>query len=412
MRFSFIHAADLHIDSPFASLSLKDAAVAERFAAAGRKAVEALIQETINSKAAFLIIAGDIFDGDWKDVTTGYFFARELGKLKRAEIPVYIVKGNHDAESLMSRSLTYPDNVHSFASNKSETVVLEDLGVALHGRSFGTRKVADDFAKTYPARREGKLNIGVLHTALDGTRGHESYAPCNLDDLRQFGYDYWALGHIHTPAIVAEDPWIVFPGNLQGRSVRETGKKGAVRVNVEDDRIIGVEWLELDAARWAHESVDVSACSGIPEIHETIRRRLAQVHGTCDGRPLAVRITLEGNTPAHTHLIFAQENILDEARATGFQIAEDCWVEQVKIATSSPPLPLTPSADRDVIDIGALLETTANDQDYIDVVASLVKEITDKMPKSLLSYPELVSSADADKLSKESLAYLMGRMQQ
>ena len=133
MRFSFIHAADLHIDSPFAGLGIKDPVVAERFARSGRKAVETLIAETIESKAAFLIIAGDVFDGDWKDVTTGLFFARALGPLHRAGIPTFMVKGNHDAESVMSRGLSYPESVHSFASDRAETVRLEPYRLALHG---------------------------------------------------------------------------------------------------------------------------------------------------------------------------------------------------------------------------------------------------------------------------------------
>src|ERR1700761_8454580 len=101
MRFTFIHAADLHIDSPLAGLRLKDENVARRFAEAGRKAVQALIDATIASEAAFLIIAGDVFDGKWNDVTTGLFFVGAVSALHRAGIPVFIVKGNHDADSLM-----------------------------------------------------------------------------------------------------------------------------------------------------------------------------------------------------------------------------------------------------------------------------------------------------------------------
>ncbi|WP_320109708.1 metallophosphoesterase family protein [Rhodopseudomonas sp. P2A-2r] len=145
MRFSFIHAADLHIDSPLAGLGLKDRAVAERFAHAGRRAVEALVSEAIDSKAAFLIIAGDVFDGDWRDVSTGLFFVRAIGALHRAGIPTVIVKGNHDFESGMSRSLPYPDSVKFFSSRKAETIALDAHRVALHGRSFPTRLVLDNF---------------------------------------------------------------------------------------------------------------------------------------------------------------------------------------------------------------------------------------------------------------------------
>ncbi|HTO78726.1 MAG TPA: DNA repair exonuclease, partial [Methylocystis sp.] len=193
MAFTFIHAADLHIDSPLAALGCKDALVRERFAHAGRRAVENLVAETIAAEAAFLLICGDIFDGEWRDVSTGHFFARELGRLERAGIPTFIVKGNHDAESQIVRGLPYPESVRVFASRGAETVAIDWLRVALHGRSFGQRLVGGDFLASYPARREGYINIGLLHTALDGSRGHESYAPCTLDDLKRFGYDYWAL---------------------------------------------------------------------------------------------------------------------------------------------------------------------------------------------------------------------------
>ena len=251
MRFTFIHAADLHIDSPLASLGAKDAEMAEIFARANRRAVEALVAETLASEAKFLVIAGDVFDDDWKDVSTGLFFVRALGELDRKGVPTFLIKGNHDAASKMSRALPYPASVVEFESRRAHTHLLEDLRVAVHGRSFAERGTSDDFVASYPARREGWLNIGVLHTSLDGKPGHAPYAPCSVADLQRFGYDYWALGHIHAAEIVARDPWIVYPGNVQGRSPRETGPKGAMRVTVEDGRIVAVEPLVLDVARWA-----------------------------------------------------------------------------------------------------------------------------------------------------------------
>src|ERR1700730_16207897 len=278
MRFHFIHAADLHIDSPLASLGLKDPAVAARFARANRGAVEALVRETIASEAKFLIIAGDIFDGDWRDVSTGLFFTRAVGDLHRAGIPTLIIKGNHDADSVIARSLTYPENTLTFASNRAETKTLDALRVALHGRSFGVRNPTGEFLGSYPARREGWLNIGLLHTALDGTRaGHESYAPCTVEDLKRFGYDYWALGHIHAAEIVSRDPWVVYPGNLQGRSVRETGAKGAMRLTVENVRIVDVTPLVLDGARWAHLNVHVASDETEGDVFSRVVAQMSKV---------------------------------------------------------------------------------------------------------------------------------------
>jgi DNA repair protein SbcD/Mre11 len=406
MRFTFIHAADLHIDSPLAGLRLKDEAVAQRFANAGRGAVQALIEETIASKAAFLIIAGDVFDGDWKDITTGLFFVRAVSTLHRAGIPTFIVKGNHDADSLMSRDLPYPDSVNVFPSDKAASITLDGCRVALHGRSFPNR-LSSQFVETYPARRDGWLNIGVLHTSLDGTRGHDGYAPCSVDDLRRFGYDYWALGHIHAAEIVSREPWIVFPGNLQGRSVRETGAKGAVRVTVEDGRIVEVTPLALDGARWAHLTVDVAAVADEAEMIQRIAAELTSVHAQSEGRPLAIRVTLVGTTALHNRLVAQREILEDDIRACGFQIATDCWVEQLKVKTSPLVRPAVLSASES-IDVEDLLAEVTDDPGFAEVLAELTETVKAKLPKDL---QEEFSKSDMLKsLADDARAMLAGEV--
>jgi DNA repair protein SbcD/Mre11 len=402
MRFTFIHAADLHIDSPLESLGAKDPAVAERFARAGRAAVEALIAETIASEAKFLIIAGDIFDGDWRDVSTGLFFARQIGALHARGIPTFIAKGNHDADSVMSRALPYPDSVHVFAPARAETRTIEPLGVALHGRSFAQRGVPDDFVTTYPARREGWLNIGVLHTGLDGARGHESYAPCKIDDLARYGYDYWALGHIHAAEIVSRDPWIVYPGNLQGRSPRETGAKGAMRVSVEDGRVVAVEPVALDAARWAHETIDVTGLADASEAPARVAAALARAYQAADGRPLAARATLTGVAPAHARLVALREQWEAEARALAFAIGADCWLERLKIATRPPAeRPLAPEAD--ALDVDGLIAAAADDPEFAATLAELRRTVADRLPAALRPEMDLAEPAALAALTRDLL---------
>ncbi|MBB5048825.1 DNA repair exonuclease SbcCD nuclease subunit [Rhodopseudomonas rhenobacensis] len=407
MRFSFIHAADLHIDSPLAGLSLKDKAVAARFAQAGRRAVEALIEQTIASEAAFLIIAGDVFDGDWKDVSTGLFFVRAISALHRAGIPVFIVKGNHDAASVMSRDLPYPDSVTVFGAGKASTIALDAHRVALHGRSFPNRLTAD-FVESYPPRRDGWLNIGVLHTSLDGTRGHDGYAPCSVEDLKRFGYDYWALGHVHAAAVVCDDPWIVYPGNLQGRSVRETGAKGAVRVTVEDGRVIEVTPLALDGARWAHLTVDITDVAHEDEMLARCRDALAEAQAQSEGRPLAARITLIGATSLHNHLIARRETLQDDLRATAFQLADDCWVEQLKVKTSLPARSAAVEAGADALDADRLLREAASDPEFAAVLADLTEIIKAKLPKDL--HDEFDRSDALQRLADDARALLAGEV--
>ena len=104
--------------------------------------------------------------------------------------------------------------------------MLEDLGLAVHGQGFAKREVTEDLSSAYPQADPHLFNIGLLHTCLDGKPGHEPYAPCTVDGLRSKGYQYWALGHVHNREVVSQDPWIVFPGNIQGRHARETGSQG------------------------------------------------------------------------------------------------------------------------------------------------------------------------------------------
>jgi exonuclease SbcD len=407
MRFSFIHAADLHIDSPLAGLRLKDAAVATRFAEAGRRAVEALVAETIASKASFLIIAGDVFDGSWKDVTTGLFFVGAIGRLHREGIPTFIVKGNHDAESVVARDLPYPDSVRVFSASQASSIVLESCRVVLHGRSFPNRHI-DEFVATYPARHDGWLNIGVLHTSLDGRPGHAGYAPCSVDDLKRFGYDYWALGHIHAHEIVDRDPWIVFPGNLQGRGIRETGAKGAVRVTVEDGRIVEVAPMVLDGARWAHLTLDIPDADAEDEVVARITAAIADAHAGAEGRPLAIRVTLTGATALHNHLVARREWLEEDLRARALQFGDDCWIEQLKVRTTSPPRPLAQLSSEDSLDLDQLLDATLADAEFAATLADLIETVRAKLPKDLQD--DLVADNPQQTLADEARALLAGAL--
>ena len=213
--FTFIHAADLHLGSPLTGLALKDPDIARRFASAGRRAFEDLVSQAIEIGAAFLIVAGDVYDGDWSDNTIGLFFARQVARLDRAGIPVILVRGNHDAESVITKAITLPDSVRTFPTTRADTHRLEHLRVALHGRSFPNRAVEENYALSYPAPLPGWFNIGVLHTSCTGHAAHATYAPCSVADLTGRGYAYWALGHVHEYAELAQDPFVVFPATCR-----------------------------------------------------------------------------------------------------------------------------------------------------------------------------------------------------
>ena len=199
--FKFIHAADTHIDSRLLGLAAYEGAPVDRLRGASREAFANLVTLAIKEKVAFVIIAGDLFDGQWEDMRTGLWTAGQFRRLARENISVYLIRGNHDAASKVRARIDWPKNeqgaqiVHEFSVRKAETFQLADLGVALHGRGFAHQEAPDDLAKDYPDPVDGAFNIGVLHTSLSGDANHDTYAPTSEQVLVNKGYDYWALTH-------------------------------------------------------------------------------------------------------------------------------------------------------------------------------------------------------------------------
>jgi DNA repair protein SbcD/Mre11 len=330
----FVHAADLHIDSPLRGLDSYAGAPAERLRGATRRALENLVALCLEEEAAFLLLAGDVFDGSWKDYSTGLFFAKQMARLREAAIPVVLVRGNHDAASSVVKALRMPDNVRELSSRKAETLELPDLGVCVHGQSFAQRAMPEDLAARYPDRVPAAFNVGLLHTSLDGRPGHEPYAPSKVETLRSKGYDYWALGHVHAREIVSDAPWIVYPGNLQGRHARETGAKGASLVTVEDGVVRSIEHRALDAVRWEVVAVDASPAGDPLEVVDRARAVLEASVAAAEGRIVAVRIVVQGATRANGAIRRDVDRFTSELRAAATETG-GAWVEKVKIETRS-----------------------------------------------------------------------------
>ncbi|MFA6499537.1 MAG: DNA repair exonuclease [Desulfurivibrionaceae bacterium] len=333
--FTFLHAADIHLDSPLRGLESYADAPVEQLRQATRKAFDNLIDLAIDERVAFVLLAGDLYDGEWKDYHTGLFFIDRLSRLRKANIRVFLVSGNHDAASQISKSLRLPDNAHLFSTKQPETVILDELGVAVHGQGYHTRALAENIARNYPQALPHYLNIGLLHTSLTGRQGHEPYAPCSLDDLKARGYEYWALGHVHNREEVSQSPWIVFPGNIQGRHIHEAGAKGATLVRVEEGRIAAVEHRDLDVLRWSLCRVDLTECATVDQAIDAVRQGMEAEQASGDGRTLAIRLHLVGETAIHAVLHRDSATLTEEFRALAAGIGE-MWLEKVVFATQRP----------------------------------------------------------------------------
>lgn len=292
--FRFLHAADLHMDSPLKGLSQFNPDLADKVCRASRLALDNLIRVAREEKVAFVVLAGDILDGAVKDQGTIQFLLSKLGELAQT-IPVYLIRGNHDALNNLGASIVWPKNVHQFEGTQATTQILEEWKVAIHGQSFASREEKQNLAAAYPEAVQGHFNIGILHTSLAGREGHDTYAPVTPEQLKSKRYDYWALGHIHKREMVREGgPWIVFPGNIQGRSIRETGPRGCAIVTVDDSHQARAEFVDLDVIRFHEVEVDLTGMALMEDLTERVREAANLV--VLPSRVSVARVRLVGAT--------------------------------------------------------------------------------------------------------------------
>jgi DNA repair exonuclease SbcCD nuclease subunit len=409
--FTFLHTADLHLDSPLKGLELQEDAPLAEIRGATRRAFTNLIDFAIAEEVAFVLIAGDLYDGDWKDYNTGLFFVRQMGRLEKAGIRVFIVSGNHDAASQITKTMPLPGNVTVFAAGRPQSVRLETYGVLIHGRSYASRAVSDNLAAGYPLRDPHFFNIGLLHTSLTGREGHENYAPCTLDDLRSKGYDYWALGHVHQREVVLGEPLVLFPGNIQGRHIKETGVKGATLVTVADGRIAGVAPQEFDVLRWAVCRADLSDCETREAVYACVRRAMEKEQDLASGRSLAIRLHLEGSCPLHRDLHARSPHWVEEFRGIAAGLGE-VWLEKVKIRTRAKSDAEEP-ADSPLAGLLRAVDSLEAGDNALTTWVPELAGLKTKLPADLLGEDSILarSAGDLAELKDEVKELLIARLQ-
>jgi len=380
VNFKFLHAADLHLDSPLQGLAAKSAGLAERIEDASRRALDQLVDTAVTEGCRFVVLAGDIFDGELRNIKTGLYFVSRMRRLSEAGIAVSIVLGNHDAANGFLDKLKFAEGVHVFSKKKAESIRLSDVGAVIHARSFPQEDVRENLARTYPAAEPGLFNIGVLHTACQGSEAyHAPYAPCSLEELVNHGYHYWALGHVHASAVLSERPYVVYPGNLQGRHIRETGPKGAFLVTVEDKEVVELEHRALDVCRWTVADIDISGCAGRADLVARTQEHLRSAIGEAEGRAIAVRVGITGESALSVSDMIAldPQGLREDILAAAAAVSDDIWIERVTFAARS-------SVAADAMEAGT--------------AGILAQELRGLTPEALPANLELILSELRDKL--------------
>lgn len=305
MRFKFVHAADLHLDTPFRGIP-SDSRLLGTFQQATFRAFSRIVDVCLREHAAFLLLAGDLFDMKDRSVRARLGLRRELERLDAAGIQTFIVHGNHDPLSGDTGALALPGSVKVFGPEWEEVEVRREGRVLcrVQGISYPEAEVRENLSTRFH-RTAPDFTVGLLHANVGGAEGHANYAPCSVEDLGARGLDYWALGHVHTRTEypLAGGAVAVYPGNPQGRHVNESGERGCILVEVEEGRTRR-RFVPVDRVRWHRLELSISGFEGRGMLDGLVAAALERVDGECVGEleGHAVRLTLTGRGPLHREL--------------------------------------------------------------------------------------------------------------
>ncbi len=423
-----LHAADIHLDSPLQKLDAYEDAPVQQIRDASRRALSNMVDLAIEREVDLVVIAGDLYDGDWTDQNTGLYFVKQASRLVKAGIRLSVIRGNHDAANRMTSTLPLPKNPDGsqilFDEKKVDCRIFEEIGVAVHGRSYRKRAETDDMVAAYPAPLGGLFNVGLLHTSLSGIEGHEPYAPCTATHLADKDYQYWALGHVHQRGehqINGAAP-VVFSGNVQGRHIRESGAKGCLIVDIDSRDRCDMSFHTLDVVRWETCHIDASSLENEEELVDRFQSWLFDQLRVVDDRLLVARIRLAGSTRHYANWMRRAAAMESSLRAVAIDHGGgQVWLETLRMKTT-PPQRNDRVTDRDAdsfADEGAMKSVMAvidefkQSPELRERLESEFADLLKKLPAELGRTDDLINFESRTALTElldEATATLVGRL--
>ncbi|MBZ9905642.1 DNA repair exonuclease [Mesorhizobium sp. B2-7-3] len=380
MAFRFVHTADIHLDSPLRSLALRNSELAELVGDASRQAFVSIVDLCLAEHVDALVIAGDLYDGDQTSMKTARFLASQMARLHQAGITVYKIRGNHDALSRISKQLVFPDTVTIFGGRPQS--VLQKAGgleVMFHGLSFANPKAPESLLPRYPPAREGAVNVGIMHTSLAGSPGHDVYAPCSVADLHGYGFDYWALGHIHVRQVHPGRSTVVMPGIPQGRDINEAGAKSITLVTIRDDRSIEIEERLTSVAQFERASVDLTGTVEWPDVVGRVRSALEAARAFVGSRHAVIRLSLTGASPVSWALIRDRDLLLAEAEQAAEQVG-DTWVEKLELDVAPTGAGTAGEGADPILELAQSMRADAGSQAFRSEARAFVQKMIADLP--------------------------------
>ncbi|QRM56879.1 exonuclease SbcCD subunit D [Sinorhizobium sp. BG8] len=416
MPFRFVHTADLHLDSPIASLALRNGELADLIRGATRRTLERIVDLCIAERVDALLVAGDLYDGSQTSMATALFLTAQFRRLEQAGIRIFLIRGNHDAQSQITRELTFPANVHVFDGRGKPVVAgaLEDgRAVNVHGISFAQPHAPSSLLPSFRGPVVDAVNIGMLHTSLGGSLRHDPYAPCTVADLTAHGFDYWALGHIHQRSQHLSNPWIVMPGIPQGRDINEAGPKSVTLVTVSDDAGISVEEHQVAVAVFERLRVDLDGIEDWGGMLDAVERRASHAKREAGDVNLVMRIDLAGTTPLAWRLRRDEDLLAGELQNIAAAIG-DCWIEKVELSVHAPLAPAGQGGLDPVLELGGLmrddvLASHAFQSELREMLSDLLRQLP-KGARELLADDEQAQEALLAEIAAEGSEDVLARL--
>ena len=338
----FVHAADLHLDSPFVGIkAVAPDNVSGALRDATFSAYENVVNLCIEERVDALLVAGDVCDAADRSLRAQLKFVDGLKRLDEAGIRSFVCHGNHDPLNGWEAQLEYPKGCTRFGEEPQAVPVLEDdpERAVVYGISYPMSEVSDNLALRLGAADSSTFSIGLVHANVDSDSSDVHYAPCSFDDLERSGMDYWALGHVHVRQVLSErSPTVVYPGNPQGRHPNEPGARGVYLVEVDDYGDVHLDFRSVDTVRWAQADLDVSRTNSVPGLIEGLHQRIQDSLAESDGRSVVLRISLSGRGGVHRSLqqpTFIEE-LMGEVNREWAERSPFAWCERIVDETAAP----------------------------------------------------------------------------
>ncbi|MFT6876190.1 MAG: exonuclease SbcD [Granulosicoccus sp.] len=372
-----IHTADVHLDSPLQTLALRDLDLREKVQCASRNAFTRIVEQAIDQQVVALLIAGDLFDGAARSAKTAAFLLAELTRLDSAGIRVFYIKGNHDAENPLTGETSLPENVHVF-DGQGDKVQLEGTDVWIHGVSFSEKKAEKSLLPKFSTPVPDAINIGMLHTSLNGSASHDVYAPCTVQELIDTGFNYWALGHIHKRQVHCESPWIVMPGIPQGRDIGELGAKSATLITIDQGGMITSEF-PTSSIEFTTLALDVSALQDATALQSLAKDALQELIGSLQSDDGIVRIRLHGQSSLRWQWLRDREQWVETFKLLCRESGR-LWME--KLIVEIDDIPKTVSDKSALGELSTLMSTIRDEEGFTEEAAALIDEVLSTLPAS------------------------------